>query len=155
MGKPRKFGVALGAAGLLAVSSLGSATAQDLTPVSVVLQWEPQAQFAGYFAADGNAGESGAESGNLWRAHLSPDRVGQWAYTVSFISGSGVATSGVDVSRARMVCVVEGHARMTIAAVPLSASDVIPASSGDGVTPPSRSPTLSCIARRLGVYRSA
>jgi NitT/TauT family transport system substrate-binding protein len=31
---------------------LGSVSAQDLTPVSVVLQWVPQAQFAGYFAAD-------------------------------------------------------------------------------------------------------
>jgi NitT/TauT family transport system substrate-binding protein len=52
MDKPRRFGVALGTAGLLAVSSLGSTTAQDLTPVSLVLQWVPQAQFAGYYAAD-------------------------------------------------------------------------------------------------------
>jgi NitT/TauT family transport system substrate-binding protein len=52
MAKPRKFSVALGAAGLLTVSSLGSVTAQDLTPVSMVLQWVPQAQFAGYYAAD-------------------------------------------------------------------------------------------------------
>jgi NitT/TauT family transport system substrate-binding protein len=52
MQQSRKFGVAVGAAGLLAVSSLGSVAAQDLTPVSVVLQWVPQAQFAGYYAAD-------------------------------------------------------------------------------------------------------
>jgi NitT/TauT family transport system substrate-binding protein len=54
MNKSRRYGVALGAAGLLAISSLGGVTAQDeeLTPVSVVLQWVPQAQFAGYFAAD-------------------------------------------------------------------------------------------------------
>jgi NitT/TauT family transport system substrate-binding protein len=42
----------MGAAGLLTAASVGSAAAQDLTPVSVVLQWVPQAQFAGYFAAD-------------------------------------------------------------------------------------------------------
>ena len=53
MHKPRKIGVALGAAGLLTASSLGSAMAQDdLTEVSMVLQWVPQAQFAGYYAAD-------------------------------------------------------------------------------------------------------
>ena len=52
MDKPRKFGFALGAAGLLTVSSLGSATAQDLDEVSMVMQWVPQAQFAGYYAAD-------------------------------------------------------------------------------------------------------
>lgn len=47
----------------------------------------------GYFAADGNAGESGAKSGKIWRAHLSPDRIGNWKYTILFVSGSGVAIS--------------------------------------------------------------
>jgi NitT/TauT family transport system substrate-binding protein len=41
----------MGAAGLLAVASFGGASAQELTPVSVQLQWVPQAQFAGYYAA--------------------------------------------------------------------------------------------------------
>ena len=52
MDRTRRLGVALGTAGLLAASSMGSVSAQDLTPVSVQLQWVPQAQFAGYFAAD-------------------------------------------------------------------------------------------------------
>jgi len=52
MDRTRRFTAAAGAAGLLAVSAFGSVSAQDLTPVSVVLQWVPQAQFAGYFAAD-------------------------------------------------------------------------------------------------------
>lgn len=44
--------IAVGATGLLLAASLGTtAQAQDLTPVSVVLQWVPQAQFAGYYAA--------------------------------------------------------------------------------------------------------
>jgi NitT/TauT family transport system substrate-binding protein len=41
----------MGAAGLLAVASFGGASARELTPVSVQLQWVPQAQFAGYYAA--------------------------------------------------------------------------------------------------------
>jgi NitT/TauT family transport system substrate-binding protein len=52
MTRTRNVGFAMGAAGLLAMASVGSVGAQDLTPVSVVLQWVPQAQFAGYFAAD-------------------------------------------------------------------------------------------------------
>jgi NitT/TauT family transport system substrate-binding protein len=52
MSRTRNVGAAVGAAGLLAAASIGTASAQDLTPVSVVLQWVPQAQFAGYFAAD-------------------------------------------------------------------------------------------------------
>ena len=48
----RRLGIAAGATGILAAAALGPvATAQDLTPVSVVLQWVPQAQFAGYYAA--------------------------------------------------------------------------------------------------------
>jgi len=45
----------------------------------------------GYFAADGEAGESSAERGNQWRAHLSPDRPGRWSYRVSFVKGKHVA----------------------------------------------------------------
>lgn len=47
----------------------------------------------GYFAADGNAGESGASEGNQWRAHLSPDHTGTWTYAISFRSGSNVAVN--------------------------------------------------------------
>lgn len=51
----------------------------------------PKYTVPGYFAADGNAAESGARSGNVWRAHLSPDRTGQWSYHISFVRGLGVA----------------------------------------------------------------
>ncbi len=45
----------------------------------------------GYFAADGNAAETSATSGNKWRVHFVPDRVGSWNYQVSFRSGTNVA----------------------------------------------------------------
>jgi len=48
----------------------------------------------GYFAADGNAGESGAGSGKQWRAHLSPDLAGRWDYVISFSSGKNAAVEG-------------------------------------------------------------
>ncbi|MFC7335940.1 DUF5060 domain-containing protein [Haloferula chungangensis] len=47
----------------------------------------------GYFAADGNAAESSAQSGNVWRAHFSPDEEGEWSYSVSFRTGPDVAVS--------------------------------------------------------------
>ncbi|MBX2812934.1 MAG: DUF5060 domain-containing protein [Myxococcales bacterium] len=47
----------------------------------------------GYFAADGNAAETGATSGRVWRAHLSPDKVGEWLWRVRFVEGPGVAIS--------------------------------------------------------------
>ena len=43
----------------------------------------------GYFAADGNAAETSAVQGAKWRAHISPDEVGTWTYSVSFRAGTG------------------------------------------------------------------
>jgi len=51
MKHPRRIAVALGASSLMVAASLGTTAAQDLVPVSAVLQWVPQAQFAGYYAA--------------------------------------------------------------------------------------------------------
>jgi hypothetical protein len=45
----------------------------------------------GYFAADGNAAETSATSGNKWRAHLAPDKTGKWTYKVAFVKGKQVA----------------------------------------------------------------
>lgn len=45
----------------------------------------------GYFAADGDALNSSASSGTVWRAHFAPDRIGKWDYSVSFTQGKGAA----------------------------------------------------------------
>jgi hypothetical protein len=45
----------------------------------------------GFFAADGDAGETGATAGNRWRVHFSPDRAGTWRWTAFFRVGHGVA----------------------------------------------------------------
>ncbi len=47
----------------------------------------------GYYAADGNAGQTGASSGNIWKVHFCPDREGTWEYTVSFKKGRDIAVS--------------------------------------------------------------
>ena len=44
----------------------------------------------GYFAADGGAANSGAESGTTWRAHFAPPKTGQWTYRVSFLQGKNI-----------------------------------------------------------------
>lgn len=45
----------------------------------------------GYYAADGNAGETGAIAGNKWRVHFVPDATGRWTYMVSFHTGPNIA----------------------------------------------------------------
>ncbi len=45
----------------------------------------------GYFAADGNAAESSAKAGSTWHVHFTPQEIGTWNYSVSFVSGTDVA----------------------------------------------------------------
>jgi hypothetical protein len=47
----------------------------------------------GYFAADGNAANTSANTGNVWRVHFAPDETGAWTYTAAFRSGTNIATS--------------------------------------------------------------
>jgi len=66
----------------------------------------PHYQVPGYFAADGNAAETSATSGNKWRAHLSPDKPGEWTYKVHFVQGKNAAVE--DNAKAKPVADVDG-----------------------------------------------
>lgn len=45
----------------------------------------------GFFAADGNAAETGATAGTTWLVHFNPTLSGEWAYTADFKTGENVA----------------------------------------------------------------
>ena len=47
----------------------------------------------GYYAADGNAGQTGADSGNKWRVHFAPDKTGTWKWKASFRKGDNITVS--------------------------------------------------------------
>ncbi|WP_378187024.1 DUF5060 domain-containing protein [Aquimarina sp. W85] len=47
----------------------------------------------GYYAADGNAAQTSATSGNKWRVHFAPDKTGTWNYKVSFRKGRNIAVN--------------------------------------------------------------
>ncbi len=47
----------------------------------------------GFFAADGNAKDSGATSGAVWQVRFTPDAVGEWTYEAFFRTGKGIAVS--------------------------------------------------------------
>ena len=48
----------------------------------------------GFFAADGNAAETSATSGNVWRTRFAPNKTGIWSYTYRFYQGDNVAING-------------------------------------------------------------
>ena len=48
-------------------------------------------QIPGYFAADGNAAETSAQDGIIWRANFAPDKKGLWKYQVTCLTGKHAA----------------------------------------------------------------
>ena len=52
-----------------------------------------------YFAADGNAANTGAEAGTKWRAHLSPDKPGKWSYFITMLPGVGITATQEEIER--------------------------------------------------------
>ncbi|MBN1819541.1 MAG: DUF5060 domain-containing protein [Prolixibacteraceae bacterium] len=44
----------------------------------------------GFYAADGNAAETSADKGNIWKVRFLPDQTGEWNYTVSFRKGKDI-----------------------------------------------------------------
>ena len=54
---------------------------------------ETQEKFVvpGYFATDGNAGNTSAEAGTIWKTHFTPDQIGEWSYEVEFKKGKWAA----------------------------------------------------------------
>lgn len=61
----------------------------------------------GFYAADGNAAETSAESGNKWMVRFTPDEVGEWTYKVTFKQGDEVAIAE-DASAAESAGFMDG-----------------------------------------------
>lgn len=61
----------------------------------------------GHFAADGDAANTGAASGDYWRAYFAPPTTGNWDYEISFRTGSEIAVSS-DASAGTAVSEFDG-----------------------------------------------
>ncbi|MEO8165753.1 MAG: DUF5060 domain-containing protein, partial [Betaproteobacteria bacterium] len=53
-----------------------------------------------YFAADGDAANTGAQSGTTWRGHLSPDKPGRWDYFIAMLPGVGIVATDAEIQLA-------------------------------------------------------
>ncbi|NJO03131.1 MAG: DUF5060 domain-containing protein [Bacteroidia bacterium] len=59
----------------------------------IFFQGEDTLRVPGYFAADGNAAETSASTGNIWRVHFVPQQTGTWSYRASFRIAKDVAVA--------------------------------------------------------------
>lgn len=76
----------------------------------------------GFYAADGNAAETGANKGNCWRANFAPDAPGEWSYRVSFRKGRDVAMAD-DAAAGEAAGADGATGKFTVAPSDKSASD--------------------------------
>ena len=79
---------------------LDGPASSELAEINPFLDYKLEATFAqgersftvpGYFAADGNAGETSAREGSVWKVHFRPDSPGTWTYKISFQKGKNLA----------------------------------------------------------------
>ena len=68
-------------------------------------QGDKTCRVPGFFAADGDAGNSSASEGPIWKVHFRPDEPGIWQYRISFLKGKNIAVLDGDVAAEP----VEGH----------------------------------------------
>ncbi len=47
----------------------------------------------GFYAADGNAAETSADAGQVWKVRFRPDQTGEWSYEASFRKGEAIAVN--------------------------------------------------------------
>ncbi len=60
--------------------------------LSVEFQHENTKQvIRGFYAADGNAAETSASSGNVWQVRFTPNKIGKWSYKASLKKGARIA----------------------------------------------------------------
>lgn len=52
---------------------------------------ETQYTIRGFYAADGNASETGEGKGNIWKVRFAPDLLGQWSYSAVLHHGDAIA----------------------------------------------------------------
>ncbi|MEL6988727.1 MAG: kelch repeat-containing protein, partial [Bacteroidota bacterium] len=45
----------------------------------------------GFYAADGNAGKTSADYGNVWKVRFTPDKIGKWTYKGTLFYGKDIA----------------------------------------------------------------
>ncbi|MEM1275383.1 MAG: DUF5060 domain-containing protein, partial [Pseudomonadota bacterium] len=77
----------------------------------------------GFFAADGDAANSGATSGNIWRVHFNPPSEGNWTYQASFRTGNDIAASTNPNAGTSLDMVGSENGSLTIAATDKTGDD--------------------------------
>ena len=69
----------------------------------VFKQGDRSFRVAGYYAADGNAAQSGTDRGAVWRMHFVPDAAGMWQFELRLYAGERIALADEPARAGRLV----------------------------------------------------
>jgi hypothetical protein len=58
----------------------------------------------GFYAADGQAGQTSAKAGSVWQVHFAPDEPGLWTYTASFRVGEDITINPDPMAGEPLAC---------------------------------------------------
>lgn len=67
----------------------------------------------GFYAADGDAANTQADAGNVWRARFSPNQVGDWRYVATLNTGKNIAVRTTSHSNDQTILRQEGSFTVT------------------------------------------
>ncbi|GAA3605536.1 DUF5060 domain-containing protein [Flavivirga amylovorans] len=76
---------------------------------------EKQYTIRGFYAADGNASETGADKGNIWKVKFTPDLKGDWSYSAILYHKDSIALKG-DLKQAEPVAITNKEGRFSVIA---------------------------------------
>lgn len=74
---------------------------------------ESETAVRGFYAADGDAANSSSNSGNVWRAMFTPDKLGEWSWTARLATAQDIAIDR-NISSGREVPLATPHGSFTV-----------------------------------------
>lgn len=76
----------------------------------------------GFYAADGNAAETGAEIGNIWQVRFSPGELGEWQWQARLAKGKNIAINP-DPNAGETIALTDGSGNFLVTASDKTTSD--------------------------------
>ncbi|WP_158655223.1 Kelch repeat-containing protein [Flavivirga eckloniae] len=74
---------------------------------------ETQDTIRGFYAADGNASETGADKGNIWKVRFSPSLKGDWSYSADLYHKDSIALKG-NLKQAESIAISNKEGRFSV-----------------------------------------
>jgi hypothetical protein len=63
---------------------------------------ESQYAIRGFYAADGSAAETSANSGSVWQVRFTPDKIGEWSYEATLYKGEEIALQQITANTEKL-----------------------------------------------------